>query len=239
MNILKYILLVFFAMVYSSLPAQDEIVSRKQERIQKRQDKKEQRQIRRESRKEDRQSKKYKTVEYPKLQLHDTAQTEPAVVTESAVSSNPAEQKQSAVQHEDNVSQLKENEMSSQNIIAPTAVSTQIKGVESGDCDKSNNDAVSSDSSDNSSAIPAILFILAVVGLFRYLFYRKCPNCKTKLSMRDINEEFMGHTRQTREKGNNGKYYNVYYSNIKVTRKCSHCGYVDYVIQERKGNGKI
>lgn len=99
---------------------------------------------------------------------------------------------------------------------------------------------MSSDNSDDDNHTGAIFIIVVVIciGIFKVIKWfrmHNCSNCKKHFCMVVVNEEFLGHTKKKREKNSNGEYFDIYYSNIKVTRQCKYCGHKAFYTEERKG----
>lgn len=203
-----------------------------------RQERKLERQERREKRKEERTAKRNKTT-------NDTVYIEVDTILQDNYQS----------QIQDSNKSINQEVINQQEGIATTHIeSTPVKVKEEDTIpyskqSKSNSpeqkrSASSSElSSDNSQDenINGVLIIIAIVlcvGIFkviRWYHMHKCSSCKRRFSMKVVNEEFLGHTKKEREKGSDGKYFDIYYSNIKVTRQCKYCGHKVFYTEERKG----
>ena len=79
------------------------------------------------------------------------------------------------------------------------------------------------DQEDNTWILILVIAGGALVSFVSWLNSRRCPRCRKRFAMVDINENFHSFGRE------NGKGHN----NIKVTRECKYCGFQDYVVEKR------
>lgn len=79
------------------------------------------------------------------------------------------------------------------------------------------------DQEDNTWILILIIAGGALVSFVSWLNSRRCPRCRKRFAMVDIDENFHGFGKE------NGKGHNK----IKVTRECKYCGFQDYVVEKR------
>ena len=208
--------------------------NKKQERLEKRAERKERREARKEERMEEKAAKKEERA----------AQRE----EKAAQKEEKAQAKQEAkAQAKQEAKAEKAGQASTANQDATTEkakVQKDAKAEETAKAKKSDQN-VGSDAVGNAEAsveeegstlwMLILILIVGIVSFLKWLFARRCPKCKKMWGMKDIDETFMGHSKVKNEKDSNGVYRKVYYSNIKISRRCSHCGHTDYHIVERKG----
>lgn len=225
---LIYLLLLvsFTAMAVENVEAEDKRSAKKQERLEKKQARKE----KREERKEEKAAQKEENT-----QASQTVHQEAEVPVR-----NVAQEDLAASDVEEPIYDYEEVEEEYDNTISEgykkKVKAATLKGVPSEFNDVSDEAKEEKSEDDTSPIILIIIFVvMCVVGFFSWLFSRRCPKCKKLFGMRVVDETFMGHSKLKREKDSHGEYRDVFYSNIKVTRKCCNCGYVDYRIVERKG----
>lgn len=219
------LLVSFTAMATETVAAEDKRSARKQERLEKKQVRQEKREERKEEKAAQKEAKAQSgKTEQQEMELQaaeDTYQTPAPVVEEELVEVYGEELEEDVTPtSSDGVKPVKVMQLND----TPKVVDDSLK--ESAD-----------DSSEGASSIALFLVIVVVctVSFFSWLFSRRCPKCKKLFGMRVADEAFMGYSKMKREKDSHGEYSDVFYSNIKVTRKCRHCGYVAYHIVERKG----
>ena len=242
MKILRPIIVSLILTVSFSLAAQEATSNKREERQGRKAEKKELR----EERKEERQAKKNRSVEVTSPNIdsaspevsESTIQYEPQTEID-AVDTNDSEEIISTANDD-----IEQTSLDTHQEVA-TPVNTKTNNTTVTTQQNTNQTSISTPSTTSTEETkedtdfgPLVILILICVGIykiFKFLFARRCSSCKRKFSMRVVNEEFLGHTKKTREKGSDGKYYDVYYSKIKVTRQCKHCGHQDFYIKERKG----
>lgn len=242
MKTLKPFLVSLILTISFSLAAQEATNNKKEERQEKRAEKKELR----EERKEERRAKKNRSVDVtnPNIDSASPEVTESTIQYEpqteiDAVDTNDSEEIISTANNDNEQTSLDTHQE------AATPVNTKTNNTTVTAQQNTNQTSISTPSATNTDDPeedtdfgPLVILILIGVGIYKiikFLFARRCSSCKRRFSMRVVNEEFLGHTKKTREKGSDGKYYDVYYSKIKVTRQCKHCGHQDFYIEERKG----
>lgn len=239
MKILRPILVSLILTISFSLAAQEATNNKKEERQEKKAEKKELR----EERKEERQAKKNRSVEVTSPNVdsaspevsESTIQYEPQTEID-AIDTNGSDEIISTANDDNEQTSLDTHQE------AAAHVNTETNNTTITAQQNTNKTSVSTtsteDTEEDTDFGPLVILILICAGIYKiikFLFARRCSSCKRKFSMRVVNEEFLGHTKKTREKGSDGKYYDVYYSKIKVTRQCKHCGHQDFYIKERKG----
>ena len=233
MRFFKFLLLVLLATLSLSTTAQEN-----NNKKSTRQERKLERQERREKRKEERKAKRNETT-------NDTVYIEVDTILQDNNQSQTKEDNKPI-----NQEVINQQEEIGTPYIESTPVKVQENTIPYYEQSKSNSpeqkrSASSSElSSDNSqdeniNGALIIIAILICVGIFkviRWYHMHKCSSCKRRFSMKVVNEEFLGHTKKKREKGSDGKYFDIYYSNIKVTRQCKYCGHKVFYTEERKGD---
>lgn len=220
MKILRPILVSLILTISFSLAAQEATSNKKEERQEKKAEKKELR----EERKEERQAKKNRSEPQTEIDAVDTNDSEEIIGTANNDNEHTSlDTHQEVAAHvnteTNNTTVTAQQNTNKTSISTPSRTSTE-------------------DTEEDTDFGPLVILILICVGIYKiikFLFARRCSSCKRRFSMRVVNEEFLGHTKKTREKGSDGKYYDVYYSKIKVTRQCKHCGHQDFYIEEQKG----
>lgn len=240
MDKLKFILTSLILTTSFTLSAQDEISNKKAERLEKKTERKELREERREERKEKKKEPvelTYGELESEEIGNNNIISSEEEQPTTKSPSTTKDETVTNSKNHTDNNTiddrdinveepkkkQTTEQKSTNQTEVKQAHISTQSDST--------------SESAEDELDVLLLLLLLIVIGIYKvikFIFARRCSSCKRKFSMRVVNEEFLGHTKKTREKGSDGKHYKVYYSRIKVTRQCKHCGHMDFYIEERK-----
>ena len=211
------LLFSFTAMAVENADSNDKRAARKQQRLEKRQE----RQEKREERREERNAQKESDVVAPQASVV-VHEEEPVYVYEDV--------------HEDVALDEPVDERVTSERSLSDSVPRPAKETSSNDTPNNSDNTIEESSEDSQDdglsrlVLPLIVIVMCVVAFFSWLFSRRCPKCKKMFGMCVVNETFMGQSKSMKEKNRT-----VYYSNIKVTRKCRHCGYTDYHIEERKG----
>ena len=99
---------------------------------------------------------------------------------------------------------------------------------------------VQADSTDSSSSFVFIIILLFfgakfIIKFLKRLYDGRCSKCKKLRAMKVVDEDYLGPSRKKWQKDSNGKSYQVYYNNIKVTRQCKYCGHREWYKEEQKG----